>query len=66
MPTAPGIKKFKLLTVEQAARYLGVKRQTLDLWRSTGRFVIPYQRVGGRIYYAKKDLDKALTRRSKS
>jgi hypothetical protein len=32
----------ELMTAEQAAEYLGVAVKTLTVWRSTGRYAIPY------------------------
>lgn len=48
------------LTTAEAAKYLGVSDGTLNTWRSTGRFVIPFLKVGGKVFYRKGDLDKFL------
>lgn len=49
-----------LLTPEQAAQFLQVPATTLAVWRSTGRVVLPYVKVGGRVRYRKEDIDRFL------
>jgi excisionase family DNA binding protein len=58
--TAPDDEK---LTPEQAAKYLGVKVQTLAAWRSSGKYDLPYIPVGRSIRYLKSDLAAWLARR---
>lgn len=53
-----------LLTRDQAAEYLGVAPQTLAIWAMTGRYSLPYIRVGRLAKYRRSDLDKFLTRRT--
>lgn len=48
----------------QAAEYLSLKPQTLAVWRSTGRYNLPYIRVGRLIRYRKSDLDRWLRDRT--
>ena len=50
----------KLLSNEEAADYLGIKTNTLTIWRTTKRFEIPYIQIGRKIKYKKSDLDKFL------
>ena len=52
-----------LLTRVEAARYLGVKVQTLGLWASTGRYELPYVRIGRLAKYRRADLDAFIERR---
>lgn len=54
----------EMLTPEQAAEYLGLKPQTLAVWRSTGRYSIPFVKVGRNTRYHKADLDKFLEQRT--
>ena len=49
---SPGV----LLTVDQAARALGVAKASLNVWRSTGKHGIPFVRVGKLIRYRAGDL----------
>jgi excisionase family DNA binding protein len=55
-----------MLTPEQAADYLGVKPQTLAVWRSTARYAVPFVRVGRLVRYRKADLDRFLDRRAEN
>ena len=48
------------MTREEAARYLGVQPRTLEIWATTGRYNLPYIRVGRRVQYSKSDLDRFL------
>jgi excisionase family DNA binding protein len=50
----------KLLSNDEAAEYLGIKPNTLTIWRTTKRFEIPYIQIGRKIKYKKSDLDKFL------
>jgi len=54
-----------LMTRQQAAEYLGVKAQTLAVWKSTGRYSLPFVKVGSNTRYRKTDLDKFLQRHTK-
>jgi excisionase family DNA binding protein len=54
----------ELLTVQQAAEYLGIKPQTLASWRCTGRHSLPAIKIGRRVRYRKSDLDKFIQRRT--
>lgn len=50
-----------LLTPEQAAEFLQVPVSTLAVWRSTGRVVMPYVKVGGRVRYRMEDIERFLS-----
>ncbi len=50
----------RLLTTKEAAAFLGVKPKTLDVWRSTQRYNIPYVKLGGAIRYDLYDLEKVI------
>jgi excisionase family DNA binding protein len=54
----------EMLTTEQAAEYLGLKPQTLAVWRSTGRYPVPFVKVGSNTRYRKADLEKFLEQRT--
>jgi hypothetical protein len=45
-----------LLDPEQAAKYLGVKPETLAVWRCTKRYDLPYIKVGRCIRYRPADV----------
>lgn len=53
-----------LLTREQAAEYLGVQVQTLAVWATTGRYALPFIRVGRLVKYRRSDLDAFLESRT--
>ena len=53
----------ELLNAEQAAQYLGVAKQTLHNWRSSGRYRLPCLRVGRLVRYRRSDLDAWLESR---
>jgi hypothetical protein len=45
------------LSPSEAASIIGVKKQTLAVWRCTGRYPeLPYYKVGGRITYCPDDV----------
>lgn len=49
---------------KQAAAALGVKTSTLAVWRSTGRYNLPYRKVGRLVRYRLTDLAEFLERRT--
>ena len=49
----------RCLSVEDAAKYLDLSRQTLDNWRPAGKGP-PYVRLGARVAYRLQDLDAWL------
>lgn len=49
---------------KQAAEYIGVAPQTLDVWRSTKRYLIAYVKVGTKVKYRKSALDAFLASRT--
>jgi excisionase family DNA binding protein len=54
----------ELLDTATAAQYLGLQRNTLEVWRSAGRYNLPFVRVGRSIRYRRGDLDAWLTART--
>ncbi|WP_233460575.1 helix-turn-helix domain-containing protein [Citrobacter farmeri] len=52
------------VTDKQAAQVLGVKTSTLAVWRSTGRYNLPYVKVGRLVRYRIRDLASFLAQRS--
>lgn len=53
-----------LLNPADAAEFLGVKMQTLSIWRSTGRYGIPFIKVGRAVRYRRSDLERFLESRT--
>ena len=52
-----------LLDDKAAAEYLSVARGTLGVWRSTGRYNLPFLKVGRLVRYRRADLDAWLEKR---
>ena len=55
-----------LLTPEQAARYLGVTAGTLNVWRATRRYPLPYCKIGRKVMYRTEDLERFAQSRTVS
>ena len=62
----PASSSSRLLTRQQAAEYLGVNTQTLAVWASTGRYGLPYAKVGAKALYFRADLDAWLESRTRT
>ncbi|MGZ8907957.1 MAG: helix-turn-helix domain-containing protein [Methylobacter sp.] len=55
-----------LFNTHQAAEYLGVTISTLEVWRCTKRYNIPFIKVGRLVKYRKSALDAFLESRTVS
>jgi hypothetical protein len=53
-----------LLDSKQAAEFLGVTASTLEVWRSTQRYPIPYVKVGRLVKYRVEALEAFLLSRT--
>lgn len=53
----------ELVDERQAAQHLSVAPGTLSVWRSTGRYKIPFVKVGHLVRYRISDLDAWLESR---
>lgn len=60
----PTLTTSALMTPAQAAAYMGVEVATLAVWRCTGRYALPYLKVGRLVRYRQSDLDAFLKTRS--
>lgn len=49
------------LNTDEAAEYLGVAPATLSIWRCTGRYVLPYLKIGRKVLYLRSDLDRFIS-----
>ncbi|WP_095143972.1 helix-turn-helix domain-containing protein [Pseudomonas sp. Irchel s3b6] len=45
---------------KEAAAYIGITENTLNVWRCEKRYPIPYIKVGSKVFYWKRDLDAFL------
>lgn len=53
-----------LLNREQAAAYLGIQKQTLAAWATTGRYHLPMVKIGRSVRYKRESLDQFIEDRS--
>lgn len=53
-----------LLPASEAAAALGTTLQTLANWRATGRYSLPYVKVGRLVRYRSADLQAFITSRT--
>lgn len=56
----------ELLDDKQAAQKLDVASGTLSVWRSTGRYALPFVKVGRKVRYRLGDLDAWLAKRTRA
>lgn len=59
-------KEKQLLTEKEAAKFLGLTSSALQVWRSTGRYSLPFIKVGSLVRYRESDLFKWLESRTHS
>jgi hypothetical protein len=55
----------ELLDEKQAAEHLTVSPGTLSVWRSTGRYNLPFVKIGRMVRYRVSDLDAWIAGRSR-
>lgn len=60
------MERSNLLDEKQAAEVLTVTPGTLSVWRSTGRYQIPFVKVGRRVRYRRADLEAWLAARTRT
>lgn len=59
--------KFEpLLDPEQVSEILGVSPKTLNVWRCTGRYNLPFVKSGARVRYRRTDVEAFIERRTQS
>lgn len=54
-----------LLDDRAAAAYLDLSPGTLSVWRSTGRYALPFVKIGRKVRYRRADLDAWLERHTR-
>lgn len=57
------VSKRELVDEKKAAHHLSIAPGTLSVWRSTGRYKIPFIKVGHLVRYRISDLDAWLESR---
>lgn len=53
-----------LLTTPEAAKLIRAEPGTLEVWRTTKRYKLPYVKVGRKVLYRRSDLLKFLESRT--
>lgn len=56
-------KMTKLLTPDETAERLGILTKTLDVWRCTQRYNLPYVKVGRLVRYRESDVEAFIESR---
>jgi hypothetical protein len=56
----------ELLDETEAAQFLDLAPGTLAVWRSTGRYALPFVKVGARVKYRRADLLSWLESRTRA
>jgi excisionase family DNA binding protein len=62
----PGGGADPLLDSKAAAQYLGVTVHTMSIWRCTGRYKIPFVKVGRLVKYKRSALEAFVSSRTKA
>lgn len=57
------MENFKLLTPRDVAEILGVSVETLNVWRATKRYPLPYVKSGRLVRYRQQDVDAFIASR---
>ena len=55
-----------LLSEREAAESLCLAPNTLQVWRSTGRYGLPFIKIGSKVRYRREDLQRWLEDRTRS
>ena len=53
----------RLLTPQQVSRILGISVETLNVWRATKRYNLPYVKAGRLVRYRSKDVEAFIKSR---
>lgn len=61
IPAQPG----ELLTFREAAEFLGIRPATLQAWTSTGRYDIPFLKIGRLVRFKRSALEAWLRKRER-
>lgn len=60
--TITTLAQNELITPEETAKVLGVSVGTLSVWRSTGRYNIPFVKTGRSVKYKAADIQAFIDR----
>lgn len=62
-PDTNSLSADTMMKRPKAAAYIGVCEQTLANWATSGRYELPFIKVGRAVRYRKADLDRWLEQR---
>jgi predicted site-specific integrase-resolvase len=62
----PTLSLSDLLNPEQTADLIKIKKDTLAIWRTTGRYNLKFVKVGRRIFYRRSDIQDWLESRTQT
>ena len=54
----------ELLTPEEAAKQLHIEPQTLAVWRCHRRYSLAYVKIGGKVRYSQRAIDRFIESRT--
>lgn len=55
-----------LLDEKQAAEFLNIAPSTLSVWRTTGRYALPFSKIGRCVRYRRGDLEAFIAERTRT
>ena len=56
----------RLVGPKEAAKILGISPGTLSVWRTIGRYNLPFVKIGQRVRYSLDDLKAFIERRTRN
>ena len=57
---------FDLIDCQETAEILGITKSALEAWRTTGRYKLPFIKVGRNVRYRRSDVLQWLESRTRS
>jgi excisionase family DNA binding protein len=57
---------FDLIDSQETAEILGISKSALEVWRTTGRYQLPFIKVGRNVRYRRSDVLQWLDSRTRA
>jgi len=57
---------FDLIDSQETAEILGISKSALEVWRTTGRYKLPFIKVGRNVRYRRSDVLEWLDSRTRA
>jgi excisionase family DNA binding protein len=57
---------FDLIDCQETAEILGISKSALEVWRTTGRYKLPFIKVGRNVRYRRSDVLQWLESRTRA